>query len=250
MQAHWLEQAEADLPAHDDWLSPDEAVLLSRLRFAKRRADWRLGRWVAKQAGAACLNLPRDPRALQDIEVRPARSGAPELFVASRPAAATISISHRAGIAACSIAMGGGSLGCDLELIEPRSGSFLADYFTSEEQELIWREPEEHRARLAAVLWSAKESTLKALREGLRLDTRCLAVAFDTEATHEEAAAATRPCSGLNRWQPLRVCYAGSKIFHGWWSSTGELVRTLVSDPAPLPPLFLRACAASEGAPA
>ena len=44
----WLEQSEADLPPHDDWLSVDEALQLDRLRFAKRRADWRLGRWTAK----------------------------------------------------------------------------------------------------------------------------------------------------------------------------------------------------------
>ena len=75
METHWLEQTEADLPAHDDWLSADEAVLLSHLRFAKRRADWRLGRWTAKRAAAAYLNLPGDPRSLREIEVRPAPSG-------------------------------------------------------------------------------------------------------------------------------------------------------------------------------
>jgi len=130
METHWLEQTEADLPAHDDWLSSDEAVLLSRMRFAKRRADWRLGRWTAKRAVAACLNLP-DPHALREIEVRPAPSGAPQVFVRNRFAAVTISISHRAGVAVCAIVMGGAQLGCDLELIEPRDGSFVADYFTS-----------------------------------------------------------------------------------------------------------------------
>jgi len=247
METHWLEQTEADLPAHDDWLSADEAVFLSRMRFAKRRADWRLGRWTAKRAAAAYLDLFGDPHALREIEVSPAPSGAPELVVANRPAPVTISISHRAGIAACAIATGDVQLGCDLELIEPRDASFVADYFTSEEEELISHEPEESRPRLVTLLWSAKESALKALREGMRLDTRCLAVTFDTQTKHERAAGALRPYSELNRWRPLEVRYERSEVFHGWWQSTDQLVRTLVGAPAPLAPLFLRSCAVSEG---
>ena len=245
METYWLEQTEADLPAHDDWLSSDEAILLSRLRFAKRRADWRLGRWTAKCAGAAYLNLPDDPHLLREIEVRAAPSGAPELFLADGPAAATISISHRAGIAVCAIGMGDAALGCDLELIEPRDCSFVADYFTSDEQASIARAPKEVRPRLVTLLWSAKESTLKALREGLRLDTRCVAVMFGAQTDHQPPAGALRQYPGLDRWRPLQVCSARGEIFHGWWQSTGQLVRTLVSAPSPLRPLFLDGRAAS-----
>jgi len=245
METHWLEQTEADLPSHNDWLSSDEAVLLSQLRFAKRRADWRLGRWTAKRAAAAYLNLPGDPHALREIEVRPAPSGAPELFLVNRPAPITISISHRAGIAVCAIAMGGVAIGCDLELIEPRDESFLADYFTGEEQALIARAPEQDRPRLVTLIWSAKESTLKVLREGLRLDTGCVVVTFDAHTDHEHAAGGLRQYSGLNPWRPLQVCYAKGERFNGWWQSTGQIVRTLVGAPSPLPPLFLKECAAS-----
>jgi 4'-phosphopantetheinyl transferase len=240
METHWLEQTEADLPSHDDWLSSEEAVLLSRMGFAKRRADWRLGRWTAKRAAAACLNLPGDPHALQEIEVRAAPSGAPELFLADGPAAVTISISHRAGVAVCAIAMRDAQLGCDLELIEPRGGGFVADYFTSEEQELISREPEEDRPRLVTLLWSAKESTLKALRQGLRVDTRCVAVAFDTRTDHEHGTAGFGEATDPSRWHPLLVRYAESEVLHGWWRNAGNLVRTLVACPAPIAPLPLR----------
>ena len=230
METYWLEQTEADLPAHDDWLSSDEAVQLSRVRFAKRRADWKLGRWTAKRAAAAYLNLPGDPHALREIEIRPAPSGAPELFLATRPAPVSISISHRSGIAVCAIAMRGAQLGCDLELIEPRDASFVADYFTSEEEELISCSPAGDQPRLVTLLWSAKESTLKALHEGLRLDTRCVAVTFNT--SHD-------PSRAVSRWQPLQVRNAGGKTFHGWWQHTHQLVRTLVGAPAPAPPLPL-----------
>ena len=84
MEVYWWEQAEADLPAHDDWLSAGEAATLAGMHFAKRRADWRLGRWTAKQALAAYLHLPDDPHALAGIEIRPAPSGAPETFLANK----------------------------------------------------------------------------------------------------------------------------------------------------------------------
>jgi 4'-phosphopantetheinyl transferase len=239
MEAFWLEQTEADLPPHDEWLSAGETVILSRMRFAKRRADWRLGRWTAKRAAAAYLNLPGDPHALREIEVRAAPSGAPELFLANAPAAVTISISHRAGIAVCAIAMGGAALGCDLELIEPRDGSFVADYFTTEEQALISRASETDRPRLLALLWSAKESALKALCQGLRLDTRCVAATFDTRTDHEPGADRFGQAPELPRWHPLQVRYCQGKIFYGWYQSAGHLVRTLVALPAPIAPLPL-----------
>src|SRR6476469_10047436 len=79
---YWLEQTQADVPAENDWLSARESVCLSGLRVAKRRADWRLGRWTAKCAVASFLNLSMDAQDLAQIEIRPASSGAPEIFIA------------------------------------------------------------------------------------------------------------------------------------------------------------------------
>ena len=137
MDVYWLEQTEAGLPADNDWLSAGEVSRLSGMRFAKRQADWRLGRWTAKRALALYLHLPDDPQGLTKIEIRPAPSGAPEVFVAEQACAAVISLSHRAGVAACAVASPGAEIGCDLEVIEPRSDAFVADYFTAEEQALI-----------------------------------------------------------------------------------------------------------------
>lgn len=77
MDVYWLEQTEADVPAENDWLNASEAVRLSGMRFAKRRADWRLGRWTAKRAVAVSLALPLDRSALAGIEIRQAPDGAP-----------------------------------------------------------------------------------------------------------------------------------------------------------------------------
>ena len=245
MKVYWLEQTEADLPGENDWLSASEAARLTNFRFPRRRADWRLGRWTAKVAVAAYLNAPNCPRALASIEIRPAPSGAPEVFVANQPADVTISLSHRGGVAACAVAQSGAVLGCDLELVEPRSEAFISDYFTSEEQALVAQAETADRFRLVALLWSAKESALKALHTGLRLDTRSVIVRLDERPQAGEAGGTAcptsvppQPCS--DPWHPLQVRCTDGESFHGWWQLTGDLLRTLAAAPQPDRPILLR----------
>ena len=118
MNVYWLEQIQGDVPSGDDWLSPSETACQHALRFAKRRADWTLGRWTAKRALAAYLKLPAQPLVLAKIEIHPTASGAPEAFVDERPAAVAISLSHRDGRAICALAQSGVEPGCDLEVVE------------------------------------------------------------------------------------------------------------------------------------
>ncbi|MGB8011603.1 MAG: 4'-phosphopantetheinyl transferase superfamily protein [Terriglobales bacterium] len=233
MNVYWLEQTEANVPAENDWLSAEEAACLNAMRFPKRRTDWRLGRWAAKCALSAYLNVPAHPQVFRKIEIRPAASGAPEALFSGQPAANVISLSHRDGRAICALATAGVEIGCDLETVEPRSDAFVADYFTVEEQALIARASTADRDWLLALLWSAKESALKALRAGLRLDTRCVI---------------TTPIAGSfdrNGWSPLRVCYTGDRyacdqVFHGWWQHGDNMVRTVVAAPPPDPPIRLK----------
>jgi 4'-phosphopantetheinyl transferase len=118
---------------------------------------------------AICRNLPVVRRALADIEVRPAPSGAPEVFLANTPAHFSISLSHREGTAACAVASCGAALGCDLKIIEQHTNAFVTDYFTIAEQELVSSAPASDRPGLVSLLWSAKKNTLKTLYAGLRL---------------------------------------------------------------------------------
>jgi 4'-phosphopantetheinyl transferase len=218
MNVCWLEQKQADVPQHDEWLSPFEAARVSQMFVPKRREDWRLGRWTAKRALAARAGFPLHSRVLAGIEIRAAQSGAPEVFVNNQLANATISLSHRSGTALCAVAPAGVAMGCDVELIEPHSSAFIADYFTDEEQTLIAETSDSDRFRLVALVWSAKESALKALHEGLRLDTRCVSV--------------TRTDSpDLFGWTPLQVRYSGGKVFDGWWRRAGHMVCTVVAEP-------------------
>jgi len=196
----WFEQVEADVPAGDSWLCAREVARLAGYRFAKRRSDWRLGRWTAKQAVCAHRGWPGTDEVLAGIEIQTAPSGAPLVDELS------ISLSHRAGKSICALAEFPLTIGCDLEVIEPRSDEFVADYFTPEEQISVLAAPIAVRARLVTLIWSAKESALKALSVGLRADTRSVSVELD----------------------PLRVLRRDA-TFTGWWSQTGSMLRTIVA---------------------
>jgi len=236
VDAYWLEQTEGDVPVEDHWLSAREILCLGGLRFAKRRADWRLGRWTAKRALASYLNLPSDPHFLEDLEIQAAPSGAPEVFLFKERAAVTISLSHRAGTALCVVGLSGTILGCDLETVEKRGDRFVADFFTANEQTLIERTLVRERPLLVTLLWSAKESALKALHVGLRLDTASIDVspadpAQRTEDLGQNPFAVSRPAPAPACWSPLRVRHAGAHVLFGWWRHADHLVRTVVLNP-------------------
>jgi 4'-phosphopantetheinyl transferase len=248
MDVYWLEQSEADVPTGNDWLSSSEVVCLSRLRFAKRRTDWRLGRWTAKSALASYLNASAIPNFLANIELRTSKSGAPEVLFENKLSAISVSFSHRSGIAVCAVAPSGGALGCDLETIEPRSDAFVADYFTTEEQALVAHTCDVDRSRVVTLLWSAKESALKALRVGLRADTRSVIVSpSDTPRAPRDSDCGCRKKSALDGglpsdlicWRPLQVRQTGGQTFHGWWQHAGNLMCTVVAAPPPSPPIGL-----------
>ena len=245
MNIYWLEQTEADVPSEEDWLGPDERLLLRGMRFAKRRADWRLGRWTTKQAIAAYLRLTVCPSALADMQILAAPSGAPQAWFKKQIAPLVISISHSSGRAICAVAPYGAALGCDLELIETRSECFVSDYFTTEEQATISRVSPNQRMQLVTLLWSAKESALKMLGVGLRIDTRLVAVNLvaESQLVRENCVSSAVDTNGRaycnNPWQPLQVRDAGGQIFDGWWQRADNFVRTLVAAPASGRPILM-----------
>jgi len=215
-----------DVPDGDTWLAPSEAAFQQTLHVPHRRADWRLGRWAAKKALAAWLGQPIAP---DRIAIHPAPDGAPEMLLDGAAAPVALSYSHRAGRALCALASPGTILGCDLELIEPRTDAFIADYFTAAERDLVTQAPSPDRPLLANCLWSAKESALKALRTGLRMDTRSVEV--DLEDWRAE---------GSQPWNPLRVRLVETgEIFQGWWRREGESLLTLCASPPPGEPARL-----------
>jgi 4'-phosphopantetheinyl transferase len=233
MNIYWLEQSSNDVPPENSWLSARERDCLTRLRFTKRRDDWRLGRWTGKRAVAAYCNRLDDLPSLAEIEILAAPSGAPEVSVRGQPAGIGISLSHREQTALCCVSPCENRFGCDVEIVEPRSAVFVEDYCTTGEKALVEQTPPEPRLLVVTLLWSAKESALKALREGLRLDTRSVLV---TLCEADQQALLTWKQSSLSRsslqcdgWHPFRVTCSDTQLFHGWWRVNGNLLRTIVS---------------------
>jgi 4'-phosphopantetheinyl transferase len=224
----WIEQAESDLPADNEWLSALEFAKFNTLRVPKRRADWRLGRWTAKQAVAGVLGISADQASLRRIVIHPADTGEPLVHVFGFHNPITISLSHRDGRALCVVALGAISLGCDLELSEPKSDAFISDYFTLEEQELVASVPPFAQSLAASLVWSAKESALKALHVGLRVDTRSVAVdrVIQKDIGRSDGT-----------WRPMLAHCADQVDFHGWWRYEDGVIRTVMSDVLLDPPV-------------
>lgn len=245
MNIYWVEQSLSDVPVHDDWLAKSELRCLERLRISKRRDDWRLGRWTGKRAVAMVLGLPQNDTSLMNIEILASLSGAPEAYVGHQPASASISVSHRDGIAACVVAQSTIPLGCDLELIETRSEAFLGDYFTEEEQAFVARRSASERDQLLTLLWSAKESVLKVLRVGLRADTRSVGIClcgqcseWDEQPAQTGSDPSTRYRSPAE-WHTFQATLENDHVLYGWWNTSGSLVKTFATVQSVKPPIFV-----------
>ncbi len=241
MSWRWLALGEDALPADEHWLAPGEAATLARLRFTKRRTEYLLRRLVAKHAVAAVMGRSTDPTALASIEIRNAPSGAPYVCTEGTPLGVEVSITDRAGWAVCvtwpSTGKGSGAepgssrpVGCDLELVEPRTPGFVLDFLTTAEQRFVASRPAGEERDLAAnLIWSAKESALKVLRTGLRRDTRSVEVTL------------TAPRG--DGWGELRVGASEGTVFRGWWRREGRFLLTVATEAtaaAAEPPVALR----------
>ena len=226
---YFLIQSLTDLPADDRWLAPDERVRAAGFRFSKRRNEWLLGRWTAKRALRSFLTLHgQDAPDFAVLEIRSAPDGAPEAFLGAGPAPVSLALSHSDGQGFCVIAPPGVAVGCDVEAVLRRDLAFLGDYFVDEERSLLAQAPVEARPLLATLIWSAKESALKCLREGLRRDTRSVRVHIGEE--------------GKSGWNAMTVqCLQSSRLFHGWWRNAGsEYVQTVAAGSPAQEPVELR----------
>ena len=173
-----------------------------------------LGRWVAKQALLDLTQL--EPSDIARFEILSASSGAPVANLDGRPCEAGLSISHSNGRGFSAVSSEISDLGCDLELVEQRSAAFVDTFFTAAESERVERAVVEYRDTLVTMIWSAKESTLKALRTGLKVDTRSVEVIED------------RHSSGQG-WGSARTIVEDAGEFNCLWRRDGDFVLTIAS---------------------
>ena len=77
------------------------------------------------------------------------------------------------------------------------------------------------RPLIATLIWSAKESTLKAIKKGLSLDTRTVVIRVEEFA-------------GDAGWNKLGAeCIDSGRIMPGWWRTEDGMVFTIVADGVP-----------------
>lgn len=222
-QPYYAIQDRQQLPADLDWLSDAERARLDTFRFDKRRHDWLLGRWTAKQALMTVAALSDSGR----IEIGTAPDGAPLPRVDGRPFPGTLSLSHSNDRAFCVVTLDRTALGCDIELIEARGLSFAETYFTNSENDRITNTDEQNRDLLTTMIWSVKESVLKALRIGLGADTRSVEIIPDPDS-------ATRGSRETAAWLAGTAVARDGGEFGFRWRRDGDFVLS-VAGRAPLP---------------
>jgi len=216
----------SEVAAGSSWMDDAEAERFARMGFEKRRTEARLGRWTAKQTVSLARGRSRDDRNLASVVVRNALDGAPELFVDQAHQPSVIAMTDRADWAVTALRDGPERIGCDLELVEPRSPLFVADYLTDHERTQVMAGDSD---LLANLMWSAKESSLKVLRTGLRRDTRTVEV-------HVEDLSG----GPSDEWSPFFVLVDGGESrHHGWWIRYGAFVLTMAAEIPVDPPVAL-----------
>lgn len=236
----WWAGSDVDVPPGTGWMSASEQARLATMRFTKRRSEYRLRRWVGKRAvlawqPAGTGSVPTDAD-LAAVEVLNRPSGAPHVVVGGEPAAVDISLTDRAGCAVAVLAPTGvhlgGGIGVDVEVVEPRSDGFVADFLTPAEQRWVHAWPL-GRDVGANLLWSAKESALKVLGVGLMADTRRVDVRVDDGPL--EAGWAPLEARVADGWAPVPERVPGA-TFGGWWRRDGVWLLTVTTRrPVPRP---------------
>lgn len=135
----------------------------------------------------------------------------------------SLSISHSRDTSLCAVMDGsGGTVGADLEWIEAREPGFVAQFFTPEEMALVAGCDPEGRDALVTAIWCGKEAVLKALRMGLRADTRSVSVTPRLEVAQKQPDHPSSPPG----WLPMDVKVSQELVdstvssfskFEGWW---------------------------------
>lgn len=234
----WLVQSLTEMPRVGEGLDVPPAGLLTAaeqqtyagLKLAKRRQEWLLGRWTAKQLLRQVIwQETGQALALDSLGIVANGQGAPCLRLSGDAAPLPeagyqISISHAHGRAFCAVVAGQyGPVGADIEWIAPRPAGFAADYFTADELALVEGAPAGMQDTLVTAIWSGKEAAMKVAQVGLRVDTR-------TVTCH-----IPRPGVAPQTWTHFPIHWASGQTMAGWWQVQDNFVLTLaITTPLPV----------------
>ena len=144
-------------------LGDTELARFATLRFARKQADFLLGRLVAKRALGALLDEP-DPRR---ITIDSGVFGQP-LVRHARAAGVEITLSHSHGLAIAIAHTGESPLGLDLEQVPVNSADTVLAQLQPSPAESAWLAAGTVDPAIAcSVLWTAREALGKSMKIGL-----------------------------------------------------------------------------------
>jgi phosphopantetheinyl transferase len=194
-----------------------EKVEFTRLKIPKRKDEWVGSRLVVKKLILACVPAFAHCK-LSQIQILKEPSGVPyiELDGGVR-LPGWISLSHSREHVLVAYSPDDIRFGVDLEYIEPRSIDFVRDFFTEKETQHATSGNPEQNSIITTVIWSAKEAVLKAISEGLRIDTKRLEIILKPDLTNEKV------------WNLLKLSSSALKITspHLMWRREGGFIQTI-----------------------
>ena len=211
---YWYTQDFKNLPKDNDWLTQQEKQILENLKFLKRRNEWRLGRWTAKNAVQKYFESQKH-LTFQDIHILTRENRSPYIKIDNHENNIALSISHRERKALSAVSDNFNAIGCDLELIETRSELFITDYFTPNEVNIVTSHPDQ-KDIIANLIWSAKESVSKVVQLGLNLSTHDVDV-------H------TIQFENSSEWNDMDITLNNSNSFYGKWKQLGNYIITVAA---------------------
>lgn len=209
-----------------EFLSAAEQEQYAALRFAKRRDEWLLGRWTAKQLVQRVLCERAGKRsALNRLQIFNDPAGAPFVGGEGGEWNLTLSLSHSHGKALALV--GDGMVGADIERIQPQPPHLFDPYFTLAEMAQVNQAAPELRETLLMALWSVKEAALKAIHKGLYVEPRTVEITFPPLQTAPPL------------WIRLGIAFEArqSPPLVGWWGVRDEFVLALAVAETQAPPL-------------
>ena len=154
------------------YLSAEELNEYRRFVIPKRKMEWLASRILIKRLVIDSVKptLYLSPRS---INIRKRSSGVPYVELARIGKIGWLSMSHsHNGVLIAFSSNERNPFGVDLEYVEERLPQFIADFFTESESRWVNTSQEEEKKYLVNLIWSAKETYLKAIGKGLQLDTR------------------------------------------------------------------------------
>lgn len=191
----WCASADDEVERYEDFLTPGERIA-SREYTMERRRQWLLGRVAAKRAIREHLKLRHNFEiSYTDIEIVSSKFDRPGLALHSISSIAkdmrrtvveetSFSISHTDDIAiasACS-KQTEGYTGVDIERIRPLKERVIRAYMTPRETSEYSSLSGDAKIRYSVLVWSAKESYLKAVGTGLLMHPNRVEINVDLTA--------------------------------------------------------------------